>query len=134
MPYSRIPTTTKGAFFLSNTRPLTSETPDGFMLELHVFDRIAQRKVEGYRARWHGPAARAWWQEHSRHLRAGDGLALMLRDPYSVAARTSETHAVIVRCELLSSPAQAWIREDFEPAAHAAAPSFPYIATRSAQQ
>lgn len=125
MPNFRMPATLRGAFHVTAVKPVTQEEPC-FMLELSVYMRYGSREPqkEHCRVRWYGAAARNWWREHSGHVREGTTLALVLRDPFSVVGRTSETQALIVHCELWTDPAPAFLRDEFSLRAQADAASF----------
>lgn len=61
-----------GQLFLSRTRPVAKDAADGtFGLQLFAVDRIAEHQVEGWVVMWHGPEAKAFWQQCQTKLVPG---------------------------------------------------------------
>ncbi|ADV01297.1 hypothetical protein [Alicycliphilus denitrificans] len=61
-----------GTLFLAKARPVVDVGPDGeFRLTLALIDNLGGGQKEGYRVRWTGPDARAFWDAQQRNLLPG---------------------------------------------------------------
>lgn len=70
-----------GYVFLAKAKPVAETTEDGtFRLTLCVMDDVGHGRREGYRVRWEGPEARAFWQRHQHDLQPGAVLDAQLEN------------------------------------------------------
>lgn len=93
--------------FLGRTTPLAQRDEKGvFSLTLLLIDNLGDGRKEGYRVRWCGEQARAWWAEHRELLRPGAALQVRLSCLHAHAGTnapyTVELRARVVSMELVA--------------------------------
>lgn len=63
---------TKGIAYMGNTKPVADRAADGtFRLTLLLIENRGGNDKEGYRVRWTGPQAEAFWKQHQQDLVSG---------------------------------------------------------------
>lgn len=94
-----------GLFFLSKTKPETSEVEGEFALTLAVYDDLGRAGKERCRVRWTGTQAQAFWQRHQRDLLPGAVLRMELERLRAFAGTTfppqPELRARVISAELV---------------------------------
>lgn len=61
-----------GTMYLAKAKPIADKAADGtFQLTLALVDNQGENRKEGYRVRWEGPAAQAFWDAHRAELLPG---------------------------------------------------------------
>lgn len=61
-----------GTMYLAKAKPVADKAADGtFQLTLALVDNMGDGRKEGYRVRWDGPAAQAFWDAHRAELLPG---------------------------------------------------------------
>lgn len=61
-----------GTMYLAKAKPVADKAADGtFQLTLALVDNLGDGRKEGYRVRWKGPAAQAFWDTHRAELLPG---------------------------------------------------------------
>ena len=65
--------TQSGLYFLpKQQRPVVGRDVDGnFQLTIPMLDVLSAKRKEGYRVRWTGPEAEAFWNAHREDLKPG---------------------------------------------------------------
>ena len=101
--------------FLGRTTPLAQCDEKGvFGLTLLLIDNLGDGRKEGYRVRWCGEQARAWWAAHRELLRPGAALQVRLSHlhvyPGSNAPYTAELRARVVSMELVKAATEQGFR------------------------
>ena len=101
-----------GTLFLAKARPVVDAGPGGeFRLTLALIDNLGGGHKEGYRVRWTGPEARAFWDAQQAHLLPGAVLRAELshlRQHLGGAYPfTPELRARVVRLEVVPKAAPA---------------------------
>lgn len=61
-----------GTLYLAKRKPETGRAEDGsFTLTLSLIDNLGDGRKEKYRARWSGPDAQSFWDQHQHDLQPG---------------------------------------------------------------